>query len=146
MLNGETGFYIQMVVTVLTAGVGLVTAHRFTSKRDIKNAERLRRIDSLSTAYFAFIRTGIDGVIVKKDHEGKLLPTAKNLEDAVAVIHLYGTDEQSILADEYVLKLSDTGSANSTELVDSLRKTIRNELGLTQLVNVPHYLRINYSP
>jgi hypothetical protein len=143
---GEIAFYGQMAVTVLTAGIGLIITHWFTSQRDRKNAERLRRLDGLSKAYFSFVRSGIQKDLVKKDLDGKLLPTARDIEDAIAIIHLYGTNSQSKMANTYANQMATTRTANSTVLINSLRETIRADLSLSQLETTPAYLSIEIFP
>jgi hypothetical protein len=139
-------FYIQMTVTVAIAAVGFVITHWFTSQRDRKNAERLRRLDGLSKAYLTFVRAGIQKDLVKKDLDGKLLPTAREVEDAVAVIHLYGTNEQSAMANTCSVELAKTNKVTFTNLINSLRETIRSDLGLGQLTHTPNYLSIDIFP
>jgi hypothetical protein len=135
-------FYIQMAITVATAGLGLIATHHFTSLRDRKSAERLRRLDALSKAYFAFVTSGIRKELVRRGEDGKILPTARDVEDAIAMLHLYGTPEQSEMASAYSKAVATTQNGNSTALVNSLRETVRSELGLGQLNNAPSYLSI----
>lgn len=138
-------FYLQLFVTVCVAAAGWIAAHWFTSRRDRKNAERSVRLNALSEAYYAFVRSGIAGSFTKKDYDGNLLPVAQDVERAVATVHLYGTPGQSELANEYVAKLQDQQHGNATALVDSLREYIRSSLGLAKLPKTPHYTRIEVS-
>ncbi|MNF12226.1 hypothetical protein D3C80_2136440 [compost metagenome] len=59
------------------------------------------------------------------------------------MIHLYGSQEQSFLANQYVNDMSTNQNADSTKLVDSLRKDIRSMLGEQDLISKPSYLKIN---
>lgn len=138
-----THFYLPLVVTVCVAAGGWIAAHWFTSLRDRKNAERTARLNALSEAYYAFVRSGIAGSFTKKDYDGNLLPVAQDVERAVATVHLYGTPRQSELANEYTSELQDQQHSNATALVDSLREYIRSSLGLAELSETPHYARID---
>lgn len=134
-------FYLQMGVTAIVAFCGWIIAHWFTSRRDRKNAERNVRTNELSKAYFALVRSGIAGSFTKKDYDGKLLPIAQDVEAAVASIHLYGSPEQSQLANDYVMRLELEQHGDATSLVNSLRNDLRADLGLKTLGEI-HYARI----
>ena len=136
-------FHIQMMSTVLVAALGWVVAHRFTSRRDRQNAERQTRVDALSAAYSALVRAGIRGQMVERDSSGGLLPTARDVEDAVAAIHLYGSPQLSRLANAYAREIGSSQSGDATVLVNDLRQSIRDALGLPRLADTPVYVRID---
>lgn len=141
----DSQFYIQLSVTAAVAVCGWIVAHWFTSRRDRKSAERKARLDALSRAYFVLVRTGIDGSIIRRDHNGNIVSTAKDVEDAIASIHLYGDNKHSTLANRYAAELQERQHGNATELVDFLREYLRHELGLPKLNETPYYVRIQIS-
>lgn len=89
------------------------------------------------------VRSGIDGEMVVKGEDGKAINKATPVEDAIALIHLYGNQEQSNLASEYARMIGETNRGNATELVNALRKDIREMLGEPELVGEPAYLRVH---
>jgi len=100
------------------------------------------RIEALSSCYKIFARAGIDGVLVTKGDDGKVINKAIPVEDAVALVHLYGSQEQSDLASEYANQVGQTQNGDSTKLVNSLRRDIRRMLGEPDLSHDPTYLRV----
>ena len=134
--------YIKILFAVFIAALGWIAAHYFTAKRDLHNSRRLARIEALSNCYKIFIRSGIDGSLIKQ-RGSEVIDKAGDIEDAILLIHLYGSQEQSELANQYVNDMSNNQNADSTKLVDSLRKDIRKMLGEQDLISKPSYLRIN---
>lgn len=134
--------YEKILFTSLVAVVGWVVAHRLTSARDLANSRRSARIDALTTCYKALVRSGIDGVMFKRDSSGKLINGAMPVEDAIALIHLHGNEQQSELASAYARQVGETKTGDSTKLVNALRKDIRRMLGTKDLGSDPHYLSI----
>lgn len=140
----QTMELFQVIVGVVLAILGWVIGHRFTSERDVKNSQRAARVAALADAYRALVRSGIDGVMIKKDAGGTVINGAKPVEDAIALVHLYGTQEQSNLASKYATQVANEGGGNATELVNALRKDIRKSLGGCDVEGQPHYLRVTY--
>jgi len=134
--------YEKILFTALIAVVGWVAAHRLTSARDLANSRRNAGIDALTTCYKALVRSGIDGVMLKRDSTGKLINNAIPVEDAIALIHLHGNEQQSQLASAYAKQIGQDKSGDSTKLVNALRKDIRSMLGTKDLAAEPHYLSI----
>lgn len=135
---------LQVTVGVVLAILGWVIGHRFTSARDVKNSQRSIRVASLAEAYRALVRSGIDGVMLKRDADGAVINGARPVEDAIALIHLYGSQEQSTLASKYATQVSAEGGGDATELVNALRKDIRENLGGDDVEGQPRYLRVTY--
>jgi len=130
------------ILTILTVAIGWIIVHQFTSIRDLKNFRRNSRIDALTNYYMALIRSGLDGPMLKLDSDGKLVNNAISVENAIALIHLHGNEQQSELANAYVKQIEKDGSGDLTKLIDTLRKDIRTMLGSRDLVSIPHYLRV----
>lgn len=134
----------KIVVGAIVAVIGWLIAHHFTSKRDVRNSQRAIRMAALSEAYKAIVRVGIDGVMLKRDKEGEIINGAEAVEDAIALIHLYGTQEQSDLASKYVLQVANSGGGDATELANALRRGIRENLGGCDIEGTPSYLRVTF--
>lgn len=113
------------------------------SKRDLKNARRTSRIEALSIAYKAFVRAGIDrdGLIIRGEND-EIIDKATPVENAIAIVHLYGDKEQSELASECAKQLGSTGKVQLTSIVNSLRRDIREMLGEEDIVELPYHLSI----
>ena len=137
---------INTILTLAAAGFGWWLVHRFNSARDRVNSERLTRTTELSKVHSALVRAGINGALVRKDVDGKVVWENKEVEDAIGKIYLYGTPEQIALAQNYVDSWDKAQSADGTELVDSLRNHIRESLGLTGVVGPLKYLRVKPGP
>ena len=135
---------LKIIISIVVAVIGWIIGHHYTSKRDVKNSQRAIRIAALAEAYKALVRVGIDGIMIKKEKDGSIYNGAKSIEDAIALIHLYGTQEQSILASNYATQVADTGGGEGTLLVNSLRKSIRESLGGEDIEGIPHYLKVTY--
>ena len=120
--------YIKILFAVFIAALGWIAAHYFTAKRDLNNSRRLARIEALSSCYKIFVRSGINGSLIQ-NRGTQVIDIGENIEDAILMIHLYGSQEQSELANQYVNDMSTNQNADSTKLVDSLRKDIRGMLG-----------------
>jgi hypothetical protein len=136
--------FLKIIVGVIVVVVGWVIAHHFTSKRDIQNSQRAIRNQALTEAYKVLVRAGINGFLLTRDDEGKVINGAKTVEDALSIIHLYGTQEQSVLASKYANEVSSSKIGSSTQLVNSLRKSIRENLGGKDLEHEPVYLKVTY--
>jgi len=133
---------IEIFFAVVTAVVGWVVGHRFTSKRDLENSRRAARIQALTTCYKALVRSGIDGVMLKRNASGAIINNAVPVEDAIALVHLYGDSEQSALASAYSSQVAQTGEGNPTVLVNSLRRDVRSMLGTADVSADPVYLSV----
>lgn len=133
----------KILLAALIAVVGWVAVHQFASARDLANSRRRARIDALTTCYRALVRSGVDGVMLQRDSSGKLINGAIIVEDAIALIHLHGSEQHSKLARDYAKQVGETQTGSLTELVNSLRKDIRSMLGTKDLDSDPHYLRVN---
>ncbi|WP_155757764.1 hypothetical protein [Acinetobacter vivianii] len=133
---------IKILFAIFIAALGWIVAHYFTAKRDLNNSRRLARIEALSSCYKIFVRSGINGSLIHK-RGGEVIDIGENIEDAILMIHLYGSQEQSELANQYVNDLSTNQNADSTKLVNSLRKDIRGMLGEQDLTSTPSFLKIN---
>ena len=134
--------YIKILFAVFIAALGWIAAHYFTAKRDLNNSRRLARIEALSSCYKIFVRSGINGSLIQ-NRGTEVIDIGENIEDAILMIHLYGSQEQSELANQYVNDMSTNQNADSTKLVDSLRKDIRGMLGEQDLTSKPSFLKIN---
>lgn len=135
---------LKIIAGALTVVLAGAIAHKFAQDRDVKNAQRQRRVNALVDAYTVFVRAGIDGVMLRRNSDGVIENGAKPIEDAIGMIHLFGTNELSALASEYAKQVSSTNHGDSTNLVNALRKEIRANIGGEDLIEVPSYLRVSY--
>ena len=65
------------------------------------------------------------------------------LESAISDIQLLGTIKQAKLAEQFASEIANKSNANTDELLLDLRKDLRAELGLEQLVDEITYLRLD---
>src|SRR5690606_30486422 len=118
--------------TVVVA-FGWWLVHRLNSARDRINSEREIRTTELAKVYAILLRTGIYGSLAKTDDNGKVVWINEELEDAIGKIYLSGTNELVDLTQKYVESWSSTQGANGTTLLNSIRHTIPQSLGLTTI-------------
>lgn len=143
--------YIKIWIPAFTALLGVIIAsliaiiswyivHKLTSKRDLANARRAARIKELSDSYRSLVRCAIKGLhTVDEDKIDRKV--ADEVENAILTIHLYGSTSQSELASKYSQEMAELGKSDFTELVESLRKDIRNQLGEVEIIKEPVYFR-----
>ncbi|MBD8642357.1 hypothetical protein IFT63_01980 [Stenotrophomonas sp. CFBP 13724] len=134
--------FAKILFGVVVACSGWLIVHYFTSLREIAAAKRAIRLEALVASYKALVRTGIDGVLLGKGASGKDVDHVASVEDAIAIIHLFGTKEQAELANDYVSQIQDNQRVDATLLVNSLRSDVRGILGASDEMPVPAYLRI----
>ncbi|HEE5436307.1 hypothetical protein [Acinetobacter baumannii] len=131
---------VGALVTSIIAIISWFIVHWLTEKRDQKNARRNTRVDALTECYVALVRSGIKNLYELEDDKINR-QIADDVEKAILIIHLYGSPEQSKLANEYSKHMSEDGNANLDELVESLRKDIRGQLGEKEIIDKPTYFQ-----
>lgn len=142
MIMDTLGKYLPILIAL----IGVYVTHKFTSRRDVLNSQRALKIEALSTAYKALVRSGLEKDLLPKDEMGNVQNKAIPVEDAIAIIHLHGSDLQSRLASQYALDFASNRGADCTELVNSLRNEIRDSLGYEKLEALTYYLSVTPNP
>ncbi len=133
---------LSKYLPILIALIGVYFTHKFTTRRDVLNSQRALKIDALSIAYKALVRSGLEKELLPRDEKGNVLNKAIPVEDAIAIIHLHGSELQSRLASQYALDFASNRGADCTELVNSLRNEIRASLGYEKLEALTYYLSV----
>lgn len=134
---------IQVVVAVVIATSGWAVVHFYAQQRDVANKQREFRLKALEKAYLSLLKIGVAGLILEYDEEENLVVDRSDLiEEAIAIIHLYGTNEQSRLATKYSIEVGDTNGGQLTDLVNSLRADIRQSLAGQDIDETPKYVKI----
>lgn len=132
-------------IVAFIIGVGSwFIVHWLTKSRDIENANRTARVKELSECYKAMVRSGIKELHSLKGEDIDRT-VADEVENAISIIHLYGSPEQSRLASKYCSDMQNNNTANFDELIESLRMDIRNHLGLKEIIRKPTYFKYNVS-
>ena len=134
MTNDPWQTALSLGVPLLVAVLGWWSVHRLNARRDRQNKIRELRTRYLVDACRTLTRVGLE-----KD----CVPLARELEDAVSDIYLFGTSSQVQLVKAYVLEMSQNNSGALTDLIMDLRNDLRRELDLPQLAEPPHLLKIN---
>jgi hypothetical protein len=127
--NLLTPILIGAAVTI----AGWIAVSALNARRDKKNKTRELRTQYLINVCRTFTRIGLE-----KDYT----PFAKQLEDAVADIYLFGSSDQIRLVKEYAAEMDRTNGGNLDRLLHSLRNELRKELYLEALKENPQLLRI----
>lgn len=125
--------FSQLAVTVFVAVIAAWIAHRLASERDARNERRKMRIQYLLDAYRLLERSTAQDPGVEQ---------WKAYEKAAVDIQLLGNKEQVHLAQDWVKEFSTKNRASLDPLLASLRRSLREELGLELVDDGVQYLRI----
>ena len=125
--------FAQILIPALVALAVALLTHFFTSARDKSNKRREQRINYLVGAFRA---------LAKASNHPRLHEVAPDLEQAIADIQLFGTQEQVRLAHEFVDALASQGSASLDPLLLSVRNGLRSELGAPSIKSNIMWLRV----
>jgi hypothetical protein len=130
----STELIIPFASALAGAIVGGALNHVLTAKRDRNNKIREQRILYLMDAY-----RRIENV-VHRDDDSRL----HEMEKSFADIQLLGSANQVRLAQRIAFEFASHGKVEMEELLNDLRSSLRNELGLESLGDQGiHYLRIS---
>lgn len=112
---------IPTTLATLVAVVGWIVAHRSNAARDIRNKQREIRVKYLTEIYEVLWELG---------RNVDIIPTHREVENAVSRIQLYGSERQIKLCEKFVREITETGAATYTDLTVDIRNSVREELGL----------------
>ncbi|WP_137937611.1 hypothetical protein [Chitinivorax sp. B] len=116
----------QHAQVLVPAGVAIVVValtHFFTSARDRENKRREQRISYL---------VGVFRALCKANNHPRLYEVAEEVEQAIADIQLFGTPEQIRLVQQFATDLAKKQHAEMNALLESLRDSLRKEIGATR--------------
>jgi hypothetical protein len=102
-------------------------------KRDRRNKIRELRMQYLTNACRLIAQVG---------RQGDVLPLARELEEAVSDVYLFGTSRQIELVRKFVVEFSTRQSANMDELINTLRNDLRRDLLLPPLAGNAAFLKV----
>jgi hypothetical protein len=120
-------FYIALLLTNVVVVGGWI----FSIVQSRVSLRRTQRVTALADAYDVLIRVAIDGgKSARRNVKGEVIDYSREFERSIAAIHLYGTNEQVVLANTLVTKLTDERFYSADELVRLLRNDIRKEMGM----------------
>ncbi|QIR76606.1 hypothetical protein FA592_10380 [Sulfurospirillum diekertiae] len=125
--------YLKIIITICLAVLGWLIAHSFTAKRDLKNKQREISITHLINAYR----------ILTNDVSHRELTDERNekLENILADIQLFGSQEQVELAKNLAVTVAAGGQFELDPLINSLRNNLRKELNLSKVEDNVQWLR-----
>lgn len=127
--------YFKIIVTIVLAVIGWITAHYYTAKRDIENKKREIVTTHLINAYRVITN--------EVSHRDPSIERNIKLENLLSDIQLFGSREQIALAK----KLADNVAAGSVfelnDLIVSLRSDLRKQLNLSHVPGNVKWLRFN---
>ena len=107
--------------SLLSALLGGLIVHLAARRRDVENDRRKQRIDYLIGAY---------QVLVRSAHRSLEGERAESFENAISDVILLGNNQQIELARELIRAFAEDHGASVDDLLVSLRKALRHELGL----------------
>ena len=131
-------FYIALAVTNLI----VVGGWAFSILQNRSALRRSQRVRALAEAYDTLVRAGIDGgKPARRDAAGNVIDYSRDLERAIANVHLYGSQEQVELANKFVRTLSKDKVYAADELVGAIRDDVRQEMGMARYAGAPIFLK-----
>ena len=126
----------SLLSAILGAVIGGFVAHRLTVKREVDNARRNQRIDFLLSAYRRLINSSSRGRNLSQEYRD-------DLESALSDIILLGGHKEIEAAQDFMKEMNEGNSGSLDPVIETLRNSLRSELGLEQTVLPrPHTLRI----
>jgi len=131
--------YLKIIFTVLVTMIGWYITHYFNSKRDHKNKIRETKMTYLIEAYLALEN-------VCNRYEEDLIKRFPKLEDALAKIQLFGSDEQILMAKKVIIAIGENKKTDVEELLQDIREKLRKEIGLSKTTEEIRYLRYGKLP
>jgi hypothetical protein len=126
---------LPLAITTTVGVVGWYAAHRLAAARDRANKRRELRVQYLIEAYrrLEFVSNR------------PITPvTARDFEQAIADIQLFGTGRQVDLARDFAKGFAQNGTHSLDPLLDDLRQSLRAELSLEVVKAKITYLRMNF--
>lgn len=126
----------SLLSAILGAVIGGFVAHRLTVKREVDNARRNQRIDFLLSAYRRLINSSNRGRNLSQEYRD-------DLESALSDIILLGGHKEIEATQDFMKEMNEGNSGSLDPVIETLRNSLRSELGLEQTVlPKPHTLRI----
>ena len=126
----------SLLSAILGAVIGGFVAHRLTVKREVDNARRNQRIDFLLSAYRRLINSSNRGRNLSQEYRD-------DLESALSDIILLGGHKEIEATQDFMKEMNEGNSGSIDPVIETLRNSLRSELGLEQTVlPKPHTLRI----
>jgi hypothetical protein len=125
--------YLKILVTICLSVLGLVCSHYFTSKRTTNNKRRDLTTDFLIEA-FRILTTKIA-------HRKETEDRAQEIENLVSDIQLFGSNEQVEMAKKLADEVAQGGAFDLDPIINSLRDSLRSELGLKAVNGNVRWLR-----
>lgn len=127
--------YLKIFITIVLTVIGWIIGHYFTSKRSANNKRRDLSTEFLIEAY-RVLTTEIA-------HREETLERATKIENLVADIQLFGSPEQIDLAKKMADDVASGEKFELDPLINSLRKSLRQELSLASIDGNVRWLRFN---
>lgn len=131
----------QLLLSILSSSffagaTGAYIGHWLTYHRERKNRLQQQRILYLIDAYRAF---------AKANHHPRLYEVADVLEQAIADIQLLGSPELVALVQKFANEMGTKQEAGSDDILATIRKDLRKELGEKPILGKIIWLRIGKS-
>jgi len=122
---------------LLVTIVGWYILHFFSGKRDFKNKKKEIRIN-----YLIEVWRKLNDVSNREKTKVKQTKRIEATEQIVADIQLFGTKKQVELIEKILAGLKEQPQISLDDLLDDLRQSLREELGLDKITGKVHFFRI----
>ena len=123
----------KILTTAAIVILGWFVVHLLSQYREKINKRREKRIEYLIAAYRNLERSAN----IVNSNEVK-----DGVESAIADIHLFGSEEQIELVQEFSNSIANEGHASMDSLLLQLREDLRKELRLSKVPKSLNYLRL----
>jgi hypothetical protein len=125
--------YIKILGTIVTAVLGWVIGHYFTTKRDVSLKRREISLGHLINAY-RILTNDIS-------HRPETKEGNEKLETILSDIQLFGTEKQVQLSKELIDVVASGGEFPLDPLINDLRDDLRKQIGLSEIEGNVKWLR-----
>jgi len=127
----------KLIVTVLIAILGWIFAGWLNSRRDTANKRRDLVVQHLVDAYKILTQ--------EIGHRETSIESITKFENLLSEIQLFGSKKQVELARKLSNQTAQNGVSEIDPLVEEMRNSLRNELGLEQVEGTTIWLRFEES-
>ena len=134
----ERSLLLSVLSSSFVAGIaGAFLGHWLSNLREKRNRLQEQRIQYLVDAYRAF---------AKANHHPRLYEVADDLEQAIADVQLLGSSELIGLVQKFANDMGTRQEAELDDILVTIRKNLRAELGESQVSGRFRWLRISRPP
>ncbi len=132
LLKGSYKMDMKILITIWITIIGWAISYFLSRRKELLSRRSDKRVDYLISAY----RNLESSANREQTNEIR-----DKIENSIADVHLFGTEKQIKLANDFSKSISETGEGSYHELLLQLREDLREELKLSRSNIEINYLR-----